>query len=136
MTSTGPIALAAACCVAFACSSAADAEAKQSAGRVARAIEVLRNAPNAGKAPALAELDKLPCAGPEVCETRAACQVAYAQHVEALSLTAAAKLKLVDGQAQEAAKLLGSAQTKLSEANTKIQSCTNREGALRRRYKL
>ena len=128
--------LAALACALGGCSSTVDAEAKQSAGRVARAIELLRDAPNASKATALAELGKLTCAGPEVCETRAACQVAYAEHVEAVALTEAAKLKLKDGQAEAAAQLLGSAETKLGQANTKVQSCTERQLALRRRYKL
>jgi hypothetical protein len=118
-----------------ACSSAADAEARQSAGRVARAIEVLRDAPNAGKPEALSALGKTACSGPDVCETRAACQSAYAEHVDALSLLAAAKLKLADAP-QEAARLLGSAQSKLTAAETKVMTCTEREQALRRRYKL
>lgn len=120
----------------LACGSRVDPEAQQSAGRVARAVEQLRNAPNAAKVPALAELGKLSCTGPDVCETRAACQTAYAQHVDALNLTAAAKLKLLEGQGPEAAKLLGSAQEKLGQAAQLVTLCTERESALRRRYKL
>lgn len=118
-----------------ACSSAAEAEAKQSAGRVARAIEVLREAPNAGKSEALLALGKTACSGPEVCETRAACQAAYAEHVEALALIAVAKLKAAE-LPEEAAKLLGSAQTKLTAGEAGVMTCTEREQALRRRYKL
>lgn len=128
--------LLAACCAALACSSSQDALAKQSAGRIARAIEVVRDAPNAGKATALAELGKLSCSGPDVCETRDTCQAAYALHVEATTLTRAAKLKLNEGDSVAAAKLLGASEQKLSDANGKVSSCIDRESALRRRYKL
>ena len=128
--------LLAAFCVPLACSSSQDALAKQSAGRIARAIEVVRDAPNAGKATALAELAKLSCSGPDVCETRDACQAAYALHVEATTLTQAAKLKLNEGDSAAAAKLLGASEQKLAEASPKVEACTTRESALRRRYKL
>ena len=128
--------LLAACWVALACSSSQDALAKQSAGRIARAIEVVRDAPNAGKATALTELGKLSCTGPDVCETRDACQAAYALHVEATTLTQAAKLKLNDGDSAAAAKLLGASEQKLTEASAKVETCMTRESALRRRYKL
>ena len=128
--------LLAAACFALGCSSSEDALAKQSAGRVARAIEVVRDAPNAGKATALAELAKLSCSGPDVCETRDACQTAYALHVEATTLTQAAKLKLNEGDAAAAANLLGASEQKLSDASGKVSSCMDRESALRRRYKL
>ena len=120
----------------LACGSRVDPEAQQSAGRIARAVELLRSAPNAGKPTALSELKKLACAGPDVCETRLACETAYAQHIDALNLTAAAKLKLDDGHGDEAAKLLGSAEEKLGQAAPLVTVCTEREAALRRRYKL
>jgi hypothetical protein len=110
--------------------------AQQSAGRIARAIEVVRDAPNAGKATALSQLSKLACSGPDVCETRDACRAAYALHVEATTLTQAAKLKLSQGDSAEAAKLLGSSEQKLTEASPKVEACLTREAALRRRYKL
>jgi len=128
--------LLAAVCAAFACSSAQDIEAKQSAGRVAHAIEVVRDAPNAAKAVALAELGKAACSGPDVCETREACRAAYALHVEATTLTQAAKLKLNEGSAAEAANLLSASEQKLTEAAPQVDACLTRESALRRRYKL
>jgi len=138
--STAPLsallAAASAALAALACSSSQDGLAQQSAGRLARAIEVVRDAPNAGKAKALAELGKLSCTGPEVCETRDICQAAYALHVEATTLTQAAKLKLGDGDPTAAAQLLGAAQQKLSQASAKVETCTTHESALRRRYKL
>jgi hypothetical protein len=56
--------------------------------------------------------------------------------VEALTLTQAAKQQLADGKPDEAAKILGAAEQKLGAADTKVSGCTDREGALRRRYKL
>jgi len=103
---------------------------------VARALEVLRGAPNPGKADALRELAKMPCKSPETCAARDACVIAYTMHVEALTLTQAAKLQASEGRGAEAAKVLGAAEQKLSEARGKVTDCTDREGALRHLYKL
>jgi len=113
-----------------------DTEAQRSAGRVARAIEVLRNAPNDGKASALKALGALPCEGPDVCETRDTCRSAYALHVDSVNLTAAARQKAADGRDLDAANLLGSAQQLLKDSAGKVQDCIGRESALKRRYKL
>jgi hypothetical protein len=118
------------------CGSSREAAEQHSAAQVARAIEVVREAPNAAKAPALESLRKLDCRGTEVCAARDVCAAAYREHVEAVALTEAAKLKLVEGQGAEAAKLLGSAQQKLGAAKDQVAGCTDREAALRRRYKL
>jgi hypothetical protein len=119
-----------------ACRSQREVDERHSAARVTRAIEVLREAPNAAKAQPLANLAKLPCAGSDVCKTRDACSAAYAMHVEAVTLTQAAKQQLADGHASEAAKVLGAAERKLAQANLEVTTCTDLEGALRRRYKL
>ncbi len=110
--------------------------AQQSAARVARAIEVLRNASNPHKAEPLVALTDLGCTGVDVCETRDACRRAYTLHVEAVTLTQQAKETFRDGKAPQAAKFLISAQEKLSEASRKVAACTDREAALRRRYNL
>ena len=123
------------CCTLLACSSQ-DVESQKSAARVARAIEVLRGAANASKAGALADLLKLGCTGVDVCATRDACTTAYQLHVDAVALTQAAKLRMRDGNAPEAAQLLGSAEEKLVEASRRVAGCAEREAALRRRYKL
>jgi hypothetical protein len=103
---------------------------------VARAIEVLRGAPNRAKAEALRELAKVPCESPEACAARDACVSAYTTHTEALTLTEAAKLQASEGHSAEAARVLGSAEQKLDEARTKVIDCTDREAALRHLYKL
>jgi hypothetical protein len=120
----------------LACASKKETDVRQSAARVARAVEVLRGAPNRAKAEALRELAKVPCESAEVCAARDACVTAYTTHVEALALTQAAKLQASQGQAADAAKVLGAAEQKLDEARTKVIDCTDREAALRRLYKL
>ena len=123
-------------CLLLACASKKEADARQSAARVARAMEVLRGAPNPAKAAALRELAKVPCESPEACAARDACVDAYNTHVEALALTQAAKLQASQGEAAAAAKVLGAAEQRLSEASGKVLDCTDREGALRHLYKL
>lgn len=123
-------------CLLLACASEKEADVRRSAARVARAVEVLRGAPNPAKADALRALAKVPCESPAACATRDACVAAYTTHVEALALTQAAKLQASQGSGTEAAKVLGAAEQKLSEARTKVNDCTDREGALRHLHKL
>jgi hypothetical protein len=123
-------------CVLLACASKREADARQSAARIARATEVLRGAPNRAKSEALRELAKVPCESPEACRARDTCVIAYTTHVDALALTEAAKLQAAEGDAAQAAKVLGSAEQKLSEASAKVTDCTDRDAALRRLYKL
>lgn len=113
-----------------------DVQVKQSAARVARAIELVREAPNAGKRAVLPQLGQAACAAPDVCQTRDRCRAAYELHVEATSLTAAASHSLSLGNAQEAAALLGSAQEKLGRAGQQIDDCMALERALHQKYRL
>lgn len=108
---------------------------RQSAAEVVRAEETLRSADNAQKAQLLGALST-PCLGAEACETQRICRAAYQLHVDALSLTGAAKDKLGAGQAEEAGRLLGSAEEKLKQAQVDVTSCTEHAHDLRRRYKL
>ena len=120
----------------LACDRAQELRAQQSADGVLRALAVVREAANENKAKALGGLAQAPCIGEGVCEVRDFCRAAYAVHVEGLTLTQAAKQQLRDGNALDAAKLLGPAQEKLEEAGRKVDACTERAGALKRRYKL
>jgi hypothetical protein len=98
-------------CLLAGCGSAREAEAKQS-------------------------LVKVACGSSDGCRARDVCHSAYALYVEALTLTQAAKQQLGDGKAADAAKLVGASEEKLTEASRSIADCTEREGALRLRYKL
>ena len=108
---------------------------RRSAADVVRAEEMLRSADNAQKARLLSALST-PCVGADSCETQRICRAAYQLHVEALGLTGAAKDKLGAGQGDEAARLLGSAEQKLKQAQLDVTACTEHAHELRRRYKL
>ncbi len=126
--------LAASLITTLACDSSASRE-RSSAADVARAEEQLRSAENSRKASVLTALDG-PCEGNAPCEVQRLCRPVYRLHVEAVSLTEAAKQQLADGHAERAAKLLGSAEEKLKQAQGEVASCTLRAGALPRQYKL
>lgn len=108
---------------------------RQGAAEVVRAEERLRAADNSQKGRLLGALST-PCVGAEACETQRICRAAYRLHVDALSLTAAAKDKLDAGHGDEAARLLGSAEEKLKQAQADVTTCTEHAHDLRRRYKL
>lgn len=65
---------------------------------------------------------------------RDACVSAYTLHVDALSLTAAAKQLMSDGRDAEAAGILGAAEEKLKRAGPEIERCTSLSAGLRRAY--
>lgn len=122
--------------LALGCQAAEELRAKQSAGGVLLALKVLRDAPNESKAKALRGLAQAPCTGQGVCEVRDVCRSAYGLHVEGITLTQAAKQKLSEGQALDAAKLLGAAEERLKEAGRRVDDCTDRAATLQRRYEL
>lgn len=99
-------------------------------------MELLRAAPNPTKQVPLGDLKLLACRGVEVCQVRDVCVGAYTAHIEAVGLTEAAKDQLAQGQDVLAAALLRSADEKLTQAQPRVIDCTNREAALRRRYRL
>jgi hypothetical protein len=111
-------------------------ETRASAARVARAIELLRNAPNAGKGQGLSALEATACRGEDVCRVKRACVSAYTLHVEGVTLTEAARLQIAQDKPHDAARVLGAAEQKLAQAGPKLLDCSERVGALRRQYKL
>ena len=113
----------------------AERRERESAADVAHAEQVLRDVDNSAKAHVLPMLSK-PCFGAAPCEAQRACRAAYALYVDGLALTRAAKQQLDDGKSTDAAKLLGSAEQKLSGASSQIADCTDRAAALRRQYAL
>jgi hypothetical protein len=119
------------------CSFGPSANEKAAAGRINRAIEQLRAAPNAQKAELLGALEREACEGHELCELQRACVDGYRQHVSALTQVARAKSLLAtpDGSA-EAAHLLDLAQSDLAQAAPKITHCADVQGAAQRKYKL
>jgi hypothetical protein len=119
-----------------ACGPDREAQAKQGAARVARAVELLRNAPNDAKHAPLEALSQLSCSTPDICQTRDVCQAAYTLHLDAIKLTRAAKLDAQEGKTEQATRLLMSAQSQLNDASKAVADCIERESVLRRAYKL
>jgi hypothetical protein len=118
------------------CSLGPSAGEKAEAGLITRAIDVLRDAPNAQKGGLLDGLKSAACAVPDLCELQRVCIDGYGQHVAALSETERAKtLVAVGGDAAEASRALDFARSELAEAAPKIARCADAEGAARRKYK-
>lgn len=114
-----------------------DSEAKAEAGKVSRAVEVLREADNAAKQPALNELRALPCSRPEVCGVQSACVAAYELHLRGLDGIAESKRRASEGDAgADLPALIGAAQDSLERAKTLAQKCADAQGELQRRYRL
>ena len=120
------------------CSLGPSASQKAEAGRLSRAIDVLREAPNAQKAELFSQLQGASCETPDLCELRRLCTAGYAQHLSGLSQTARAKALLADGGAQaeaQASQALDAAKTALSAAEPQITQCADAQGAAHRKYK-
>jgi hypothetical protein len=120
------------------CSLGPSASQKAEAGRLSRAIDVLREAPNAQKAAFFSQLQSASCETPELCELRRLCAAGYAQHLDGLSQTARAKALLADGGTQaeaQASLALDAARAALSEAEPQIARCADAQGAAHRKYK-
>jgi len=119
------------------CSLGPSASEKAEAGRLNRAVEQLRAAPNAQKGELLEALKSVNCENSELCELKRACIEGYRQHVSALAETARAKslLAMPEGAA-EAARVLDLAQSELAQAAPRINHCTDAQGAAQRKYKL
>jgi hypothetical protein len=122
--------------IALACDAEREERLAREVARLCRAEEQLRQAPNGAKAQLLAELSRAPCPEPAACAARDSCTSAYTLHVDALALTQVAKQNIADGQNEQAAKLLGTAETKLEQARSGIERCTAQFAALRRAHRV
>ena len=117
------------------CSLGPSATEKAEAGLITRAVDVLRDAPNAQKAELLDSLKSVSCAVPDLCELQRVCIDGYGQHVAALSETERARALMSANKAPEASRTLDYARAELAEAAPKIAHCADAEGAARRKYK-
>jgi hypothetical protein len=113
--------------------SCAEPAHRDEAATLSRAIDSLRDAPNAAKAAYLDELRKAPCSHGDTCGLRDRCADAYALHVEALARIDAARK-----ESDVAKQLLGvtKAELELKQALTKTAACTDAQGELIRAHKL
>jgi hypothetical protein len=119
------------------CSLGASASEKAEAGRLSRAVDQLRDAPNPQKGELLDALKAVHCETTELCELQRTCVDAFGQHVFALAETTRAKSLMAtpEGTA-EAARILDFAQSELSQAAPKVSHCADVQGATKRKYKL
>jgi hypothetical protein len=122
------------CCAALGCES--DAAAKAEAGKLSHALDVLREADNAQKASALAELRAVGCTQPETCGVQSACVAAYEAHVRGLEGIAQSKRLAHEDAGPEVPALLESARESLERAKGLAQKCADAQGELVRRYRL
>jgi hypothetical protein len=120
------------------CSLGPSASQKAEAGRISRAIDVLRAAPNAQKLELFTQLQGAACETSDLCELKRLCTAGYARHLSGLSQTAHAKALLADGGAEAEAQVsqaLDAAKSALSEAEPQIARCADAQGAAHRKYK-
>ena len=118
------------------CSLGPSASQKAEAGRISRAIDLLREAPNAQKTELFADLEGASCETPDLCQLKRLCTAGYTQHLRGLSQTAEAKALLMGGAADsEVSRALDAAKTALAQAEPQIARCADAQGAAHRRYK-
>ena len=118
------------------CSLGPSATEKAEAGRISRAVDLLRDAPNEQKAQLLDTLKAVSCEAADLCELQRLCVDGYGQHVFALGETARAKSLLKSGGSDsEASQALDSAGRELAAAAPKISRCADAQGAAHRKYK-
>ncbi|HEY4104535.1 MAG TPA: hypothetical protein VGM44_11625 [Polyangiaceae bacterium] len=119
-----------------ACSFGPSAAEKAEAGTLSRAIDLLREAPNAQKRELFTALQKTSCETPDLCELKKICESGYAKHLSGLEQTATAKSLLADGGADgEVVDVLAAATASLKEAEPQIARCADAQGAAHRKYK-
>lgn len=119
------------------CSFGPSASQKAEAGRISRAIDVLRDAPNGQKSEFFGVLRRVSCETPDLCELQRLCLAGYTEHLRGLSQTTAAKTLLATGGPEpQVAQMLDSAKADLAQAEAKLARCADAQGAAHRKYKL
>ena len=109
---------------------------RSEASRLSHAIDALRNAENAAKAPHLRGLRETPCTEPDVCAVRSACVAGYELHLGALTVMAGAQAALADAGPEAAERLLDQAKADLERAHGLTERCTEAQGELVRKYRV
>ncbi|MCB9589074.1 MAG: hypothetical protein H6718_26915 [Polyangiaceae bacterium] len=106
---------------------------RDEAASLSRAVDELREAPNADKASKLKALRALGCNHADTCGFRDQCADAYGEHVKGLE--GIAKAKAMDDPFMSASELK-KAEEALKAAEEKTAACADRQGALVRQYRL
>ncbi len=115
-------------------------DAPGEAARLCRAIDQLRNADNDRKAPFLRELSAMPCESH--CTLKRVCESAYREHVGAIEairdIQAYRTPAAPEGDTPNelASKKLEEAERRLRSSRELAQKCVDRQGEVKRRYRL
>lgn len=121
------------------CQGEREQQRRAEAGRVVRAVQLLRDAPNEGKRPPLSALEHLPPLDEDLGALQKACVSAYAlqlEGVEGLSAIRRATESASGPVPPEAVPLLSRSEAALRSAASLALRCADLEGEARRRYKL
>lgn len=129
------------CLVSVACRGESEQARRADVARVAEAVRKLRDAPNPAKEPLLKALQSTPCSADDACGLRQTCSDAYslqARTMEGLSAVRHATTHASEAEPvpSGAAALLSEVVTNLQKAKIAAQNCADREGELRRKYRL
>jgi len=125
-------------CVSLIACRSAEARAREAeAARLAQAIDALRNAPNEGKAPLLAALERNECVHPKACELKQTCVAAYRLLESARSASARARDLLAERDGGPAAAIAAAgevnrAESELLRAGDLTERCATSQGRLLR----
>jgi hypothetical protein len=122
-----------------ACHGEGDEARRAEAGRVARAVQALRDAPNDEKRVRLGALRQERCTAEDVCALRDTCVAAYSLEVAALDSIDAVRRATREPAApvpSGAGELLARAEAELRRAEGLTKSCADLEGAARRAHRL
>jgi hypothetical protein len=115
---------------------ASDGPARSEAAQLSHAVDALRNADNAAKAPHLRSLRETACNEPDVCAVRSTCVAGYELHLGALSAMSGAQAVLSDAGPDAAARVLDQAKADLERAHGLTERCTEVQGEMVRKYRV
>jgi hypothetical protein len=96
-----------------------------------RAIDTLRSAPNAEKAPYLRALSTVACGDEELCELKRVCVGAYTRHLQALERLA--ELKSASNQGPGNTAGIENTRAQLVQAGREAQHCVTLQAEARQR---
>ncbi len=128
-----------ACASTVACHRESDEARRSEVARVAEAARKLREAPNPAKDPLLKALKSTACTADDACGLKETCSAAYSLQARAMDGLAAvrrAATHTTEPVPSGAAALLSEVETDLQRAKVEAQHCSDREGELRRKYRL
>jgi hypothetical protein len=112
--------------------------ARSEAGEIARAVQMIRDAPNDGKRVLLPQLREMTCTAPDRCTLKLVCAGAYGEQIAALDELEVLRVAARDGGdlPPQASLLSNRATLELAQAKQLAEQCVDLEGDARRRYAL